>query len=279
LAAAARRREARRGGPAWVAKNGVPGRRLPSRKRGWPGRAAPWGPSAPGEASSDRRHLGLWKARPFARRVGSRPRPSRSKPWAAQSPRPRSGRQEVLGRQSSRPLRHCAHAGSSSSGRCGGALNQRQIGRESSGAVPLAASARKGSRRTESVEKASSARGIVVRLVCPCSVDWLQKSAGGVGPRKPFSVVAEDGGKGLARSGEPATGERAPRPGSRPSWLRDQRRVRKGSPPMEGVVDRESRRPSTGGGGSDLDRTDGASCALNPRERCPGGDATSEVSP
>jgi hypothetical protein len=117
---------------------------------------------------------------------------------------------------------------------------------ESSGAVPLAASAFTGARQAESVEKASSARGIVVRLVCPCSVDWLQKSAGGAGPRKPLSVVAESGGKDLARSGEPATGERAPRPGSRPSWPRDQRRARKGSPPMEGVVDRESRRPSTG---------------------------------
>lgn len=158
--------------------------------------------------------------------------------------------------------------------------NRRQIGSESSGAVPLAAlGPSRALGQTESVEKASSARGIVVCLVCPCSVDWLQKSAGGVGPRKPFSVVAEDGGKGLARSGEPATGERAPRPESSPSWRRDQRRARKSSPSMEGVVDRESRQPSTGSGGSDLDRTDGAPCALKPRERCPGGDAASEVSP
>lgn len=157
--------------------------------------------------------------------------------------------------------------------------NRRQIGSESSGAVLLAVSAFTGSRQTECVEKTSSARGIVVCLVCPCSVDWLQKSAGGVGPRKPFSVVAEDGGKGLARSGEPATGERTPRPGSSPSWQRDQRRARKSSQPMEGVVDRESRRPSTGSGGSDLDRTDEAPCALKPHEQCPGGDATSEVSP
>lgn len=157
--------------------------------------------------------------------------------------------------------------------------NRRQIGSESSGAVPLAALGLHGLGQTESVEKASSARGIVVCLVCPCSVDWLQKSAGGVGPRKPFSVVAEDGGKGLARSGEPATGERAPRPESSSSWRRDQRRARKSSPPMEGVVDRESRQPSTGSGGSDLDRTDEAPCALKPREQCPGGDATSEVSP
>lgn len=163
----------------------------------------------------------------------------------------------MLGRRSSRPLRHCAHAGSLSSGRCGGALTRRQIGCESSGAVPLAASGpSRALGQTESVEKASSARGIVVCLVCPCSVDWLQKSVGGVGPRKPFSVVAESGGKGLARSGEPATGERAPRPESSSSWRRDQRRARKSSPPMEGVVDRESRQPSTGSGGSGLDRTD-----------------------
>jgi hypothetical protein len=57
----------------------------------------------------------------------------------------------------------------------------------------------------------------------------LQKSVGGVGPRKPFSVVAESGGKGLARSGEPATGEMAPRPGSSLSWRRDRRRARKSS--------------------------------------------------
>lgn len=117
---------------------------------------------------------------------------------------------------------------------------------ESSGAVPLAASAFTGTRQAESVEKASSVLGIVVCLVCPCSVDWLQKSAGGAGPRKPLSVVAESGGKDLARSGEPATGERASRPGSQPSWPRDRRRARQGSPPMEDVVDRESRLPSTG---------------------------------
>lgn len=185
----------------------------------------------------------------------------------------------MLGRRSSRPLRHCAHAGSLSSGRCGGALTGAKS--EAKAPVPYRSQpwAFTGSWQTESVEKASSARGIVVCLVCPCSVDWLQKSAGGVGPRKPFSVVAEDGGKGLARSGEPATGERAPRPESSSSWRRDQRRARKSSPPMEGVVDRESRQPSTGSGGSDLDRTDEAPCALKPREQCPGGDATSEVSP
>lgn len=211
-----------------------------------PDRAAPWGPSAPGEASSDRRHLGPWKVRPFARRTGSGPQIRSFS--AVGSPEPRaSGRVTRGARQ--------AVESASAPQRARWLVAFRPVRRrpnpapnrsESSGAVPLAASAFTGSRQAESVEKASSARGIVVRLVCPCSVEWLQKSAGGAGPRKPLSVVAESGGKDLARSGEPATGERAPRPGSRPSWQRDQRRARKGSPPMEGVVDRESRRPSTG---------------------------------
>lgn len=64
---------------------------------------------------------------------------------------------------------------------------------------------------TESVEMANSARGVVVRLACPCSVERLQKSAGGAGPRTLLSVVAESGKKGIARSGDPATGERASR--------------------------------------------------------------------
>lgn len=59
----------------------------------------------------------------------------------------------------------------------------------------------------KSAEMASFVRGMVARSVCPCSVKWLQKSASGVGPKKSFSVAAENGGQGLARCGESAKGE------------------------------------------------------------------------
>ena len=73
------------------------------------------------------------------------------------------------------------------------------------GAVPLAASVDAGA--AKSAEMASFVRGMVGRLVCPCSVKWLQKSASGVGSKKPFSVAAESSGQGLARRGESAMGE------------------------------------------------------------------------
>jgi hypothetical protein len=61
----------------------------------------------------------------------------------------------------------------------------------------------------KSAEMASFVRGMVARSVCPCSLTWLQKSASGVGPKKPFSVAAESGGQGLARRGQSAMGEGA----------------------------------------------------------------------
>jgi hypothetical protein len=61
----------------------------------------------------------------------------------------------------------------------------------------------------KSAEMASFVRGMVARPVCPCSVKWLQKSASGAWPKKPFSVAAENVGQGLARRGKSAKGERA----------------------------------------------------------------------
>jgi hypothetical protein len=83
----------------------------------------------------------------------------------------------------------------------------RAASKELLGAVPLAAPV--PAEAAKSAEKASFVRGMVDRSVCPCSVKWLQKSASGVGPKKPFSVAAESGGQGLARRGESAMGEGA----------------------------------------------------------------------
>jgi hypothetical protein len=102
--------------------------------------------------------------------------------------------------------------------------------------------------------------GSAFRLVCSCSVEWLQKSVAGAGSPQSLSVAAEREQRGLAPSGHPAKGEGA-------CCL-----------PTEGVLDRESRRPQRDGGGSDLDRPD-ASLRAKACGHTPDGDGASEVSP
>lgn len=84
---------------------------------------------------------------------------------------------------------------------------ERQLGSSKRAARCRAARSPGKAEAAKSAEKASFVRGKVDRSVCPCSVKWLQKSASGVGPKKPFSVAAETGGQGLARRGQSAMGE------------------------------------------------------------------------
>jgi hypothetical protein len=199
-----------RGRPARAVTKGVIALGFASSERG-AGRGGQAGVSAPASIPGDPRHLGLGKTSTV--RAAGRNQASVGRLEAREAIRSRAG--PVDDRRCSASIRvglwrHRAQADSElfRPVRPASSDASRVAPKELLGAVPLAVSVpRRGSEERRNGElRARNGRSLGVPVFCE---KWLQKSASGVGPKKPFSVAAESGGQGLARRGESAMGEGA----------------------------------------------------------------------
>jgi hypothetical protein len=111
----------------------------------------------------------------------------------------------VFGKHSSRPLAPLrAHAGSRFAGQCGSASFGGAIGAKAPfQPVLLAAPAVTPPAQRKAPKRRAPCEGSAFRLVCSCSVEWLQKSVAGAGSPQSLSVAAEREQRGLAPSGHP----------------------------------------------------------------------------